>query len=78
LKSVYDPMENTLTENDIANQKIAVYVAIKKIISDGHPVTIYGISMITNMTTSYIWTTFGLRGDLMSMIDDAEKNESLR
>jgi hypothetical protein len=77
LRSESDHMENVTTENELANQKIEVYIAIKEIINSGRPVTMYGISMLTGLSTSYIWINFALKGNVMKMIEDAEQEKEI-
>ena len=62
----------------IANQKIDIYLAVKDIIKKGRTVTMYGISRITELSPSYIWTKFGLTGDLMRIINNAEEEYKIQ
>lgn len=71
-------MEEKISENEEANQKIEIYLAVKKIISLGKPVTMKGISNLTDMSTSYMWKQFALRGDLMKIIEEVERQEEIR
>lgn len=71
-------MEDRNTDELIANQKIDIYLAVKEIVTKGRPVTMYGISRITSMSPSYIWTNFGLTGDLIRIIDNAEEENKIR
>ena len=71
-------MEDKNTNDAIANQKIDIYLAVKEIITKGRPVTMYGISRLTSMSPSYIWTNFGLTGDLIRIIDNAEEENKIR
>lgn len=65
--------------NDIiANQKIDIYLAIKEIIRKKRTITMYGISRITELSPSYIWTKFGLTGELMRIINNAEEEYKIR
>ncbi len=71
-------MEDKNTDDIIVNQKIDIYLAVKEIITKGRPVTMYGISRLTSMSPSYIWTNFGLTGDLIRIIDNAEEENKIR
>lgn len=71
-------MADRNTDELIANQKIDIYLAVKEIVQRGRPVTMYGISRITSMSASYIWTNFGLTGDLLRIIDNAEEENKIR
>ena len=71
-------MEDRNFDQEIANQKIDIYLAVKEIVTKGRPVTMYGISRITSMSPSYIWTNFGLTGDLIRIIDNAEEENKIR
>lgn len=61
-----------MDENEEANEKIDIYLAIKSLIQDGNPVTMIGISKHTGMDSSHIWRMYGLSGHLSKMIDDIE------
>lgn len=65
-------------DDTLANQKIDIYLAVKEIVTKGRPVTMYGISRITSMSPSYIWKNFGLTGDLIRIIDNAEEENKIR
>jgi len=71
-------MEDRNTDDTIVNQKIDIYLAVKDIVTKGRPVTMYGISRLTSMSPSYIWTNFGLTGDLIRIIDNAEEENKIR
>jgi hypothetical protein len=71
-------MEEKISENDLANEKIEIYIAVKEIIAMGRPVTMKGISNLTEMSTSYMWKQYALKGDLMKIIDEVEKQEAIR
>lgn len=71
-------MEDRNFDEHIANQKIDIYLAVKEIVTKGRPVTMYGISRITSMSPSYIWKNFGLTGDLIRIIDNAEEENQIR
>ena len=71
-------MEDRNFDQEIANQKIDIYLAVKEIVIKGRPVTMYGISRITSMSPSYIWTNFGLTGELIRIIDNAEEENKIR
>jgi len=71
-------MEDKNIDAEIANQKIDIYVAVREILAAGRPVTMYGISRYTSMDPSYIWKNFGLRGDLMKIIEDAQEEHKVR
>ena len=71
-------MEDKNIDDIIVNQKIDIYLAVKEIITKGRPVTMYGISRLTSMSPSYIWTNFGLTGDLIRIIDNAEEENKIR
>lgn len=62
----------------IANQKIDIYLAVKEIVRRERTVTMYGISRITELSPSYIWTRFGLTGDLMRIINNAEEEYKIQ
>jgi hypothetical protein len=71
-------MEEKDIDEVIVNQKIDIYLAVKDIVGRGRPVTMYGISRITELSPSYIWTKFGLTGDLMRIINNAEEENKIR
>lgn len=62
-----------MADRSFEDEKIDVYLAIKKLVNDKRPVTMYGISRLTSLTPSYLWRAFGLNGDILKMIDDVEK-----
>jgi hypothetical protein len=71
-------MEDKITEDTLANQEIDIYTAVRDIMLSGRPVTMYGISRLTSLPPSYIWVNFGLKGQLMKIIDDAHKECKVR
>ena len=71
-------MEGKSIDDIIANQKIDIYLAVKDIVKNKKTVTMFGISRITKLSPSYIWTEFGLTGDLMRIINNAEEENKIR
>jgi hypothetical protein len=71
-------MGGRIIDDIIANQKIDIYLAVKDIVKKKKTVTMFGISRITKLSPSYIWTKFGLTGDLMRIINNAEEENKIR